>query len=58
VALGSASELEYHLLLARALGLLPEAEFLRLSGLAGEVKRMLSGLAARLSSGIKLKAEG
>ena len=52
VALGSASELEYHLLLARDLGLLPDSEFLRLSGLAAEVKRMLSGLAARLSAGI------
>ena len=58
IALGSASELEYHLLLVRDLGMLPDSEFLRLSGLATEVKRMLSGLAARLSSGIKLKADG
>jgi four helix bundle protein len=55
VALGSASELEYHLLFARDLGLLPDPEYVRLSRLAAEIKRMLSGLAARLSSDIKLK---
>jgi four helix bundle protein len=56
MALGSASELEYHLLLARDLGLVPDADYTRLSRSAGEVKRMLSGLAARLSSG--LEADG
>ena len=58
VALGSASELEYHLLLARDLGLLPGPEYLRVAGLVSEVKRMLSGLAARLSSSIKAEADG
>jgi four helix bundle protein len=56
VALGSASELEYHLLLARDLGLLPGAAYKRLAAATIEVKRMLSGLAARLTA--ELKAEG
>lgn len=58
IALGSASELEYHLVFARDLGLLPGPEYLRLSGLTAEIKRMLSGLAARLSSDLRLKADG
>ena len=49
IALGSASELEYHLLLARDLGLVPGATHDRLSTATAEVKRMLSGLAASLS---------
>jgi four helix bundle protein len=49
VALGSASELEYHLLLAHDLGLLAPARYTELAAGAVEVKRMLSGLAARLS---------
>jgi len=53
VALGSASELEYHLLLARDLGLLPDAAYERLAATTVEVKRMLSGLAARLSTELK-----
>jgi four helix bundle protein len=53
VALGSASELEYHLLLARDLGLLPDAAYKRLTAPTVEVKRMLSGLAARLTAELK-----
>jgi four helix bundle protein len=49
MALGSASELEYHLLLARDLGLVPAATHDRLSECAAEIKRMLTGLIARLS---------
>jgi len=44
--------------LARDLGLLPGPEYIRLSGLTAEIKRMLSGLAARLSSDLRLKADG
>jgi four helix bundle protein len=47
-ALGSASELEYHLLLARDLGYLAEAEARELSDDAAEVMRMLSSLRRRL----------
>ena len=50
IALGSASELEYHLLLARDLGLIPKAKHRTLSAVVSEVKRMLTGLAATLSN--------
>ena len=46
--MGSASELEYHLLLARDLGLLPEADHQRLADQATEVKRMLAPFINRL----------
>jgi four helix bundle protein len=52
VSLGSASELEYHLLLARDLGLLTEAAYGRLAAATVEVKRMLSGFAAHLTAGL------
>ncbi|MGH9411745.1 MAG: four helix bundle protein [Vicinamibacterales bacterium] len=48
IALGSASESEYHFLLARDLGLLPEAAYEKLALSIVEIKRMLSGLAASL----------
>ena len=54
--MGSASELEYHLLFARDLGLLPERAYSELTGAAVEVKRMLTGLASRLTGQIR-KAE-
>jgi four helix bundle protein len=41
--LGSASELEYHFLLARDLGLLPEPVYDVLAPQVVEVKRMLAG---------------
>jgi four helix bundle protein len=46
--LGSACELEYHLLLARDLGFLAEAAYESLNPQVGEVKRMLTGLIRRL----------
>ena len=52
VALGSASELEYHLLLARDLAVMPEPDYLLLSGAVMEVKRMLTALAGRLTERI------
>ena len=48
MAAGSASELEYHLLLARDLKLLQAPDFERLSSRAVEVKRMLASLMQRL----------
>jgi four helix bundle protein len=48
VSMGSASELEYHLLLARDLGLLKEADYTQLEGRAVELKRMLSSLIVTL----------
>jgi four helix bundle protein len=56
VALGPASELEYHLLLARDLNLMQEPVHERLTGMAVEIKRMLSGLAARLTA--QLETDG
>ena len=50
IAMGSASELEYLLLLARDLDYCPEAEYARLSARVEEVKRMLAALLARLKA--------
>lgn len=44
IAMGSASELEYHLLLAKDLTLLESAEYEGLSLRTIELKRMLAGL--------------
>lgn len=48
IAMGSASELEYHLLLARDLKLLRDAEHTGLADQTIEVKRMLTGLLQKL----------
>jgi four helix bundle protein len=48
VGAGSASELEYHLLLARDLDLLKIPDYQRLSDDAVEVKRMLASLMQEL----------
>jgi four helix bundle protein len=50
IALGSASELEYHLLLAHDLGYLPDATYQTLAEQTQEVKRMLTGFIKRLSA--------
>jgi len=49
-AMGSASELQYHLLLAKDLDYLKQSEFEPLCEAAIEVKRMLAGLILRLRS--------
>jgi len=48
IAMGSGSELEYHLLLAHDLGLLKAPDYERLSREATEVKRMLASFVAKL----------
>jgi four helix bundle protein len=48
MAAGSASEVEYHLLLARDLNLLEASDYHRLSEEAVEVKRMLASLLQKL----------
>jgi|SRR5579864_2108463 four helix bundle protein len=48
IAVGSASELEYHLLLARDLELLKAPDHQRLSDEAVELKRMLTSLMQKL----------
>jgi four helix bundle protein len=50
MALGSASELEYHLLLAHDLELLKALDYERLSGEVIEIKRMLASLIHKLTA--------
>ena len=50
IALGSASELEYHLLLARDLKLISSKDHEGLSQRAVELKRMLAGLLLKLKA--------
>lgn len=49
LALGSASETEYHLLLACDLGYLPSDDYSGLDARIKEVKRMLTGLQRKLA---------
>jgi four helix bundle protein len=51
IAMGSASELDYHLLLASDLDYLPADRSMQLQSEAVEVKRMLGGLIHRLREG-------
>lgn len=48
IAMGSASELEYHLLLAHDLGLLNGSTYEQLAGEVTEVKRMLTSFIQKL----------
>jgi four helix bundle protein len=58
IAMGSANELEYHLILARDLGYLSPESYESSASSASEVKRMLSGLLTRLKAdSSKLKAD-
>jgi four helix bundle protein len=50
IALGSASELEYHLLLARDLSYLEASVYEELNSAVEEIKKMLTSLARRVSS--------
>ena len=47
--MGSASELEYHILLAHDLGILPQPKFKDLNTNIVEVKRMLSALIRKVN---------
>jgi four helix bundle protein len=49
-AMGSASELEYHLLLANDLNLLESADYVALANQTTELKRMLTGLHQKLTA--------
>lgn len=51
IAMGSASELEYHLLLANDLGMLKKESHLALEPRVTEVKRMLATLIKKLREG-------
>lgn len=48
--MGSASELEYHLLLAKDLNLIPPADYQELASCATELKRMLTALIQKLNA--------
>lgn len=50
IAMGSASELEYHLLLANDLNLLDETVYSHLNDQTCEVKRMLAGFILKLKA--------
>jgi four helix bundle protein len=50
IAMGSASELEYHLLLARDLKLIDASDYAALERHTTEVKRMLTGLLQTLTA--------
>jgi four helix bundle protein len=50
IAMGSASELEYHLLLASDLNLLNAADYAGLANQTSEVKRMLTGFHQKLTA--------
>jgi four helix bundle protein len=50
MASGSASELDYHRLLARDLSLFPEADYQKLTGLLTRVRRMLTSLIRKVAT--------
>lgn len=52
IALGSASEYEYHLLLAFDLGFVEKSEYVKFEASAIEVKRMLTGFIKKLTSDV------
>ena len=59
IAMGSANEAEYHLLLAKDLGYFGNGNYESLNTNLAEVKRMMSGLLARLPDrSSKLEARG
>jgi len=57
VAMGSASELDYHLLLSRDLGLLKDDEYQRTSKDLTEVRKMLTSLLNSIENEIDVKAK-
>ncbi len=56
IATGSASELEYHFLLARDLGFLAQQDYGKLENAVTEVKKMLAGLIRKIEAD-RLNAE-
>lgn len=57
VAIGSASEVDYYLLLARDLGYLNQRDYERLDTEIQEIRRMLNGLISKVSADAKLTAK-
>ena len=50
IALGSASELEYHLILSQDLGFINSEHYMMLDNEVVEIKRMLSGFIKKLNA--------
>lgn len=57
IAMGPASELDYHLLVCRDLGLLKDDDFNRLIGGLTEVRKMLAAFLSSVEEQIKLKSK-
>jgi four helix bundle protein len=55
ISLGSATELEYHLILARDLAILPPPAYDSLSAATREIQNMLVGLSKRVRRGQRLR---
>jgi len=58
IAMGSASELDYHLLLARDLAFLPSKDYERLATELAEIRRMLTSLLLKVKQGPILVESG
>jgi four helix bundle protein len=56
ISLGSATELEYHLILARDLGILPLPAYEALNAATLEVQSMLAGLSSKVRPGPRPRA--
>ena len=56
IALGSARELDYHILLAKDLGILSSSDYARLDARVDQVCRMLMGLRTRVVQRAELRA--
>lgn len=57
IAMGSASELDYHLLLSRDLGLMNDDDFMRAATDLTEVRKMLTSFLNSVEEQIELKAK-
>jgi four helix bundle protein len=57
LAMASAHEVHYHLILGRDLGMLPSANFARLEARTEEVKKMLTGLLKRVRSTLQARSD-
>jgi len=58
IASGSASELDYHFLLARDLLFLPDADYARMEGELSTLRRMLTSLLQKVDSDRFAKCQG
>ncbi|HEY6307726.1 MAG TPA: four helix bundle protein [Candidatus Angelobacter sp.] len=58
IAMGSASELDYHLLLSRDLGFLRDEDFQRAAQALTEVRKMMTSFLGSVEEQIELKATG